>query len=222
MEYKTSRVEALRAGESRYLGKPCGYGHGALRHTKTYDCMVCRKARNYANKKRKVRGSKHLTVLPTPRADALAKGESTYIGSPCKYGHGTLKRTANYSCVVCAQEKTSEVNEKIKLERAVRGHKKPGRKPILTPIEGLTKKQIKRKRRRTAERERTPVWLTENDKWMMREAYALAALRTEIFGFPWEVDHVIPLRGQTVSGLHVPNNLQVIPKKENRKKGSNF
>lgn len=67
-------------------------------------------------------------------------------------------------------------------------------------------------------RQRTPKWLTGDDKWIIKEAYELAALRTKIFGFSWHVDHVIPLQGKNVSGLHVPENLRVIPGVENIKK----
>jgi hypothetical protein len=65
---------------------------------------------------------------------------------------------------------------------------------------------------------RVPNWLTPDDKWMLKEAYSLAKLRTRLFGFVWEVDHVFPLRGSFVSGLHVPTNIQVIPKALNRAK----
>jgi hypothetical protein len=67
-------------------------------------------------------------------------------------------------------------------------------------------------------KQRTPKWLTETDKQMIVDIYNLAALKTKIFGFSWHVDHVIPLQGKTVSGLHVPNNLQVIDGIENIKK----
>ena len=67
-------------------------------------------------------------------------------------------------------------------------------------------------------KQRTPKWLTEDDKWIIQETYELAALRSKLFGFSWHVDHVIPLQGKQVSGLHVPNNLQVIPGVENIRK----
>ena len=75
-------------------------------------------------------------------------------------------------------------------------------------------------KRDAAKLQRTPAWLTEDDFWMIQEAYALAALRTKLFGFPWHVDHILPLQGKVVSGLHVPINLQVIPGKDNVRKGN--
>ena len=69
---------------------------------------------------------------------------------------------------------------------------------------------------------RTPAWLSEDDKWMIEQAYELAALRTKMFGFIWHVDHIIPLNGRRVSGLHVPTNLQVIPGAENSRKSNGY
>jgi hypothetical protein len=67
---------------------------------------------------------------------------------------------------------------------------------------------------------RTPAWLTKDDHWMIEQAYELAALRTKIFGVAWHVDHVLPLRGKMVSGLHTPYNMQVILGVENLRKGN--
>ncbi len=76
------------------------------------------------------------------------------------------------------------------------------------------------RKRQAALIQRTPKWLDADELWLMQEVYDLARLRTNFFGFRWDVDHVLPLRGKTVSGLHVLRNLQVIPSVENYKKGN--
>lgn len=60
-----------------------------------------------------------------------------------------------------------------------------------------------------------PKWVDKDHMWLIKEAYELAQLKTKLFGFSWHVDHIIPLQGKTVSGLHVIENLQVIPGIEN-------
>jgi hypothetical protein len=77
-------------------------------------------------------------------------------------------------------------------------------------------------KRRLAKINRTPKWLTADDHWVIEQAYDLAALRTKLFGFAWHVDHIIPLQGKLVSGLHAPYNLQVIPGVENVRKSNKF
>jgi hypothetical protein len=70
--------------------------------------------------------------------------------------------------------------------------------------------------------QRTPKWLSEDDFWVIEQAYKLSSLRTKMFGFQWHVDHIIPLRGKVVSGLHTPTNLQVIPWIYNQRKTNKF
>jgi 5-methylcytosine-specific restriction endonuclease McrA len=69
---------------------------------------------------------------------------------------------------------------------------------------------------------RTPKWVDDEHKWLIQEAYHLAQLRTKVTGIEWHVDHIIPIKGKTVSGLHVINNLQVITAKENLSKNNRY
>ncbi|QKW95416.1 hypothetical protein [Ralstonia phage RPZH6] len=55
---------------------------------------------------------------------------------------------------------------------------------------------------------------------MMRQAYDLARLREKIVGGRWHVDHFVPLKGTIVCGLHVIENLRVIPISINTSKGN--
>ena len=77
-------------------------------------------------------------------------------------------------------------------------------------------------RRRAARIQATPGWLTEeqlNDiKFIYQQAEELQWLSEE----PFEVDHIVPLRGKEVCGLHVPWNLQILPRDMNRKKSNLF
>jgi hypothetical protein len=76
--------------------------------------------------------------------------------------------------------------------------------------------------RRARKLNATPKWINEDEQFLIKEIYSLAKLRTKVTGVEWQVDHIIPLKGKLVSGLHVPMNLQVIPKLENIKKSNNY
>lgn len=76
--------------------------------------------------------------------------------------------------------------------------------------------------RKAAVKRATPAWFSSDDKWVMQEAYELAQRRKETTGIDWEVDHVIPLRGKLVCGLHTPLNIAVIPRAENNYKRAKY
>lgn len=58
------------------------------------------------------------------------------------------------------------------------------------------------------------------NKFFILEAYRLAALRTKLTGIQWHVDHFYPLQNDLVCGLHVEQNLRVIPASVNLKKNN--
>jgi 5-methylcytosine-specific restriction endonuclease McrA len=77
-------------------------------------------------------------------------------------------------------------------------------------------------KRHAGKMKRTPAWLTKEDKLKMKFIYTEAQRLTKETGVLHDVDHIIPLQGKTVSGLHVPENLQILTASENRKKHNSY
>lgn len=61
----------------------------------------------------------------------------------------------------------------------------------------------------------TPPWLTDEHKTEIKAIYAESRRLQEKTGVAHNVDHVHPLQGETVCGLHVPWNLQILTESEN-------
>lgn len=69
---------------------------------------------------------------------------------------------------------------------------------------------------------RYPKWLSEDDKISIAAFYNCARNLTEKTGIEHAVDHTIPLLGKTVSGFHVPSNLQILTAHDNNKKNNRY
>jgi 5-methylcytosine-specific restriction endonuclease McrA len=59
-------------------------------------------------------------------------------------------------------------------------------------------------------------------KFVTEEAHDLRRRRNQATSTEWHVDHIVPLKGEEVSGLHIWSNLQVIPKIDNLRKRNAF
>jgi hypothetical protein len=76
----------------------------------------------------------------------------------------------------------------------------------------------KNMRRYAAKLHATPPWLTPQHFADIEKLYVEAHRLQAVDGIKRHVDHIYPLRGKTLSGLHVPWNLQILTAAENRKK----
>lgn len=65
-----------------------------------------------------------------------------------------------------------------------------------------------------------PSWLSDQQKTDMRAIYQEAELLTCLTGVPHEVDHIVPIKGDAVCGLHVPWNIEAVPRNTNRRKSN--
>ena len=76
-----------------------------------------------------------------------------------------------------------------------------------------------RSKRRAAQLERTPPW---SDLQEISLIYQQSASLKKLLGRDTHVDHVVPLQGDLVSGLHVPHNLQIMFASDNCAKSNKF
>lgn len=194
------RAEAKALGLKMYTtGKPCKHGHFSERYTSTGICRECVKIAGVDKYKNN-------------RETQYASWRKWYEANK-KTHHARSRRwqQENPEQVKAAAQKWAAENPEKVAAKSKRYRDKNPDKTTAWAVASVARRD-----------KRVPKWLSSDDKWMLREAYALAKLRTELFGFVWEVDHIIPLRGRLVSGLHVPTNVQVIPKALNRAKRNQY
>lgn len=171
------------------------------------------------NEKRRQRRQKQARQI------ALEAGETHYYtGKPCVHGHFAFRRVKDRACMECdrverknkpatpEQKRASYIRNRDKILVQKREYRQAN-KGRIRALNSLRKQYVK---------QRTPNWVTSEELFLIREIYDLATLRTEHTGFAWHVDHIIPLQGKIVSGLHIPENLQVIPAIMNIKKKNKY
>ena len=186
--------------------------------------------------------------LPKTRAEAKATGAKYYFtGDPCKHGHIAPRKTKG-SCVECLKvewaqaletraDYYAEYNKSEAGQKAKKGYYERNKDAVIArafarPLEEKTaaKKRHKKENpdyyrslvsfRRRRFRDATPKWLSAEQKMEIRLKYRLAIELSRATGVRHAVDHVIPLQGEEVCGLHVPWNMEVMTQDENLKKSN--
>ena len=87
-------------------------------------------------------------------------------------------------------------------------------------IKNQNKRNANEAKRHAAKLQRTPKWLTVDQFKEIESFYSLAKELEKQNDTKYHVDHIVPLQGKTVSGLHVPWNLRVITATENISKSN--
>ena len=168
--------------------------------------------------------------------EARALGIPRYFtGVECKRGHFSERYSNNGQCVQCDKER---IKPKEQRQKAIKNYYENNKEKCLAASKKWKKlsgkayeytKKVREKnpslmhffnaKRHAAKMQRTPFWLNAGHWFEIKCVYKYCSALREL-GLKYEVDHIIPLQGKLVSGLHAPWDLQVITSAENSAKGN--
>ena len=200
MDITTQKV-AKQAGHPHYFtGKPCKRGHVSPRYTHNGTCTTCHLEHSRAYSKT-VAGKETYRKLQNAYR-GTAKGKQAvrrYLDGPKgKQAITKFKESEKYQTWLRQYQQSEKYREYRKMLRDIRtllGHN-----------------AASNAKRRAIIKQALAPW-ADIDK--IKRVYMECAERTLSTGIPHNVDHIIPLSGRTVCGLHVETNLRIITATEN-------
>lgn len=141
----------------------------------------------------------------------------------------------HYSCKICLSERakvqrrrkpSTEMQKELARQRAADWRRQyPLKNSEMKKSwrrNNLHVKAAANARRRASQLKSSPAWLSAEQKAQIQNLYWLARDLKAVTGEEYHVDHIIPLQGDSVSGLHVPWNLQILPADINLSKRNTF
>lgn len=174
-----------------------------------------------------------------PRYEAQQKGKKKYMSDkPCKRGHIDFRITSTGSCVVCVRENeraryyANPVKTKLKVKEKYQANAeklKARRKDCY--LNNIDEERLKAMLKSREWRKNNPAYrnaLKAKYRANTKQRTPSWANLPNIVQFykkcpeGYHVDHIVPLRGKNVSGLHVLENLQYLPAIENMRKNNAF
>ena len=204
-----SRNAAKTEGLKRYFtGKPCKHGHISDRKVSSHNCVACI---NEWNKKNSESGNRRSRLFykenrdeqRIKQADYYQKNKEHLKNESVEYRKNNIqivqKNNANYR--ENNQEKIISYRKKYNAEN--RG---------ICNARGA--------KYRASKLSATPEWLTDTHIDEMQNLYKECEEISIDTGIKHHVDHIIPLQGKLVKGLHVPWNLQILTANENISKNN--
>lgn len=144
--------------------------------------------------------------------------EYIFTGEPCQNGHIAKRYKSSRTCVECNREAVARYQQdKARLAANAKRWDENHREQVNAAKRNWKSKNPEKVRGYNAGRSRrvvqaTPAWV---DKEELRRIYRDRPDNMQ-------VDHVVPINGENVSGLHIPANLQYLTPKENNEKSNHF
>lgn len=181
-------------------------------------CTKCKIEKDFSEYNRSNRNRSGIRAECKTCQRAASKGQNQAHRAEYKRQHqkANKEKYAKISAAYRERNPDRAAMTYAKMKEYYRGYGRRWRK------ENPDKHNAKAAKYRCALLKAIPKWLTPQDFIAIDEFYSEAQRLTRETGIIHHVDHIIPLQGTNVCGLHVPSNLQVISATENLKKNNKF